>query len=74
MSKLPQSKKDPGRYCRSQICREFGHISAPCQGGPKGPRFHIFFLMVLMAPFSSRDTWAWEMPTSAETSIWVLPS
>ena len=30
--------------------------------------------MVLMAPFSSRLTWAWEMPTSAETSIWVLPS
>ena len=35
---------------------------------------HIFFLMVLMAPFSSLDTWAWEIPTSAETSIWVFPS
>ena len=30
--------------------------------------------MAWMAFFSSRETWAWEMPTSAETSIWVLPS
>lgn len=34
----------------------------------------IFFLIVLMAPFSNRETCACEMPTSAETSIWVLPS
>ena len=34
---------------------------------------HIFFLMAEMAPFSRRDTWAWEMPISVETSIWVLP-
>ena len=30
--------------------------------------------MALMAPFSSRDTWAWEMPKTPATSIWVLPS
>ena len=30
--------------------------------------------MVFSAFFSSLETWAWEMPTSAETSIWVLPS
>ena len=27
-----------------------------------------------MAPFSSLDTWAWEMPRWLATSIWVLPS
>ena len=30
--------------------------------------------MALMAPFSSRETWAWEMPRAPATSIWVLPS
>ena len=30
--------------------------------------------MVLMAPFSRRETWAWEMPRVLATSIWVLPS
>ena len=29
---------------------------------------------LLMAPFSNRDTWAWEMPTMPATSICVLPS
>ena len=32
------------------------------------------FLIWPMAFFSSRDTWAWEMPTIPATSIWVLPS
>ena len=27
-----------------------------------------------MAPFSSLDTWAWEMPREEATSIWVFPS
>ena len=27
-----------------------------------------------IAPFSSRDTWAWEIPSRLATSIWVLPS
>lgn len=31
------------------------------------------FRILFSAFFSSRDTWAWEMPTSADTSIWVLP-
>ena len=30
--------------------------------------------MALMAPFSRRETWAWEMPRELATSIWVLPS
>ena len=30
--------------------------------------------MELMAPFSRRETWAWEMPRKLATSIWVLPS
>ena len=30
--------------------------------------------MALMAPFSSRETWAWEMPRAPATSIGVLPS
>ena len=30
--------------------------------------------MAEMAPFSSRDTWAWEIPKREATSIWVLPS
>ena len=30
--------------------------------------------MAEMAPFSSRETWAWEMPSTLATSIWVLPS
>ena len=34
---------------------------------------HISFLICRSAFFSNRDTWAWEMPISAETSIWVLP-
>ena len=29
---------------------------------------------VLMAPFSSLDTWAWEMRSILATSIWVLLS
>ena len=32
------------------------------------------FRMVLIAPFSSRETWAWEMPKAVATSIWVFPS
>ena len=32
------------------------------------------FRMAEMAPFSSRDTWAWEMPRTPATSIWVFPS
>ncbi len=32
------------------------------------------FRMAPMAFFSSRDTWAWEMPTMDATSIWVFPS
>ena len=34
----------------------------------------IFFRIVLMAPFSRRETWAWEIPRVLATSIWVLPS
>ena len=34
----------------------------------------MFFLIWLMALFSSRETWAWEMPTALATSIWVRPS
>ena len=47
----------------------------PRRGRQGFPRlsYHIFFLMAEMAPFSRRDTWAWEMPISVETSIWVLP-
>ena len=30
--------------------------------------------MAEIAPFSRRDTWAWEMPREPATSIWVLPS
>ncbi len=30
--------------------------------------------MAEMAPFSSRDTWAWEIPRESATSIWVFPS
>ena len=47
----------------------------PRRGRQEFPRlfYHIFFLMAEMAPFSRRDTWAWEMPISVETSIWVLP-
>ena len=32
------------------------------------------FRRELMAPFSSRETWAWEICSSFATSIWVLPS
>ena len=32
------------------------------------------FRMAPIAPFSSRDTWAWEMPSRQATSIWVWPS
>ena len=53
--------------------------AAPCHFAPRTlPIFecddYIFFWMVFRAFFSRRLTWAWEMPTSAETSIWVLPS
>ena len=30
--------------------------------------------MAESAPFSNRDTCAWEIPNRAATSIWVLPS
>ena len=30
--------------------------------------------MAEMAPFSKRETWAWEIPKLPATSIWVLPS
>ena len=39
----------------------------------RGKAGHISFLICRSAFFSNRDTWAWEMPISAETSIWVLP-
>ena len=32
------------------------------------------FRMALIAPFSNRDTCAWEIPNRAAPSIWVLPS
>lgn len=32
------------------------------------------FRIVPMAPFSNLETWAWEMPKTLATSIWVLPS
>ena len=32
------------------------------------------FRMAAMAPFSSLDTWAWEIPREEATSIWVFPS
>ena len=32
------------------------------------------FRMAEIAPFSNRETWAWEMPKLPATSIWVLPS
>ena len=35
---------------------------------------YIFFLIWLMAFFSSRETWAWLMPTSSATCICVFPS
>ena len=34
----------------------------------------MFFLRVAIAPFSSRDTCAWEIPKVFATSIWVLLS
>ena len=34
----------------------------------------IYLRILWMAPFSSLDTWAWEMPRVLATSIWVLPS
>ena len=34
----------------------------------------IDFRMAPMAPFSSLDTWAWDMPRVLATSIWVFPS
>ena len=35
--------------------------------------FHSSFRIRLSAFFSNRDTCAWEIPTSADTSIWVFP-
>ena len=32
------------------------------------------FFILSIALFSSRDTWAWEIPISLATSIWVRPS
>ena len=34
----------------------------------------ICFRIAEIAPFSNRDTWAWEMPIAWATSIWVRPS
>ncbi len=31
------------------------------------------FRIRFSAFFSRRETWAWDIPTSADTSIWVLP-
>ena len=44
---------------------------------PETPRYHETLTdlrMALMAPFSSRDTCAWDIPRAEATSIWVLPS
>ena len=45
-----------------------------CIGGRSLQETLTALRMALMAPFSSRDTWAWEMPRAPATSIWVLPS
>ena len=45
-----------------------------CIGGNEPQDTLTAFLMALMAPFSSLDTWAWEMPRVPATSIWVFPS
>ena len=47
------------------------------QGSQWLPCFYdtaMIFRMAPMAPFSSRDTWAREMPSTPATSIWVRPS
>ena len=53
---------------------ESKHIGAMCWHRLSVKKDQIFFLMVFKAFFSRRLTWAWEIPTSAETSIWVFPS
>lgn len=59
-------------YAENRKARQRGMADA---GEPDGLiQAVIFFLMRSMAFFSSRDTCACEMPTRAETSIWVRPS
>ena len=52
----------------------FGFLSGWLNNKTKGQEMLTYFRMVLMAPFSSRDTCAWEIPRWVATSIWVLPS
>ena len=60
---------------KSQIAMQFGREG---QDPPLRMDFNHETLtdlrMAEMAPFSRRDTWAWEMPRVLATSIWVLPS
>ena len=45
-----------------------------CKNATTIPHNYRLFFIWFIAFFSSRDTWAWLMPTSADTCIWVLPS
>ena len=71
-SAFPASLRPGGRRARTAAAFWPGKGEKMKMRGRRPP--HRCFLMVLMAPFSRRLTWAWEMPTSALTSIWVLPS
>ena len=39
---------------------------------PPAPKIHSSLRICRRAFFSRRETWAWEMPISSDTSIWVL--
>ena len=72
--------KPTGRKCKKKDVFCENEQKAGIQGGyvraggrPDQERLKDF-RMVLIAPFSSRDTCAWEIPREVATSIWVLPS
>ena len=59
---LPLHKGAFGRYTAKLINNNLYYDTLIC------------FRMVQMAPFSSRDTCACEIPSACATSIWVRPS
>ncbi len=61
------------RYAYFRVPRKYLFAAALF---PVAALFHdtMAFFSRLSAPFSRRETWAWEMPMRLETSVWVLPS
>ena len=62
------------RACRTSRCKRQKPVCADRSAQTGFFYDTISFRRRFRAPFSRRETWAWEMPMVRATSVWVLPS